>query len=197
MPAFLDIAAMDLKSYDKGDIISIAPDMCSQDPSGRMVGVEITDTTVEESLRYVHDWQVDFEHTLVGQNAFGWQYTISVDPIYISASDVGRGELKDKMITHIENSSNYWEGSAVVSFTSNSMTVNIPKDGPYQTAHGLDNIDYLKLLKSDFSDIFKTRLKASRYHVSESDVDTIIAAGGFMQITKAQALNKVIDKLEQ
>lgn len=196
MPAFLDIAAKDFKSQSKGDILTISGVACSEDPSGRMVGIEITDTTVTKALHYVYDWKVDFSHTLVNQNAQGWRFRVEVDPAYISMSEVGKGELKSGMQDHVETSE-YWEGSQVVSFTSDSMTVDIPKNGVYQTASGLSDIDYLKLLKSDFSDIFKVRLKASRYHVSESDVDIIIIAGGFMQITEEQALNQILDKLDE
>ena len=194
MPAFIDIAARDLKSYNKGDIIGIAG-RCST-PTDKIVGVEITDATINQSLHYVYGWYIDFSHTLVNQNENGWRFEIEVDPAYISASDVGKDELKAGMQDHVE-SNEYWEGSSVVSFTSNSMVVDIPKDGIYQTANELSNLDYLKLLKSNFSDVFKIRLFPSRYHASAAQVDQIIAAGGFIQITKEQALNKIIDKLEE
>jgi len=198
MPAYLDIAARDLTSYKKGDIVAIAIEgkQCSVDPSGAFVGLTISDASRDQVHHYVNDWKIDFKHTLNGQNAFGWQYIIEVDPIYISVSEVGKAELKSKMQDHINNSP-YWEGSEVVAFTTISMTVNIPKNGPYQTAHGLDNIDYLKLLKSDFSDIFKARLNIRRYHFSEADVDQVIAGGGAITLTKAQALSKIIDRLEE
>jgi len=199
MPAYLDIAARDLTSYKKGDIVAVAIEgkQCSIDPSGALIGLTISDATREQVHHYIHDWKVDFLHTLNSQNAFGWQYIIEVDPIYISASDIGKAELKDKMQDHVNGGSQYWEGCQAVGFTSNSMTVNIPKDGPYQTAHGLDNIDFLKLLKSDFSDIFRTRLNVRRYHFSEADVDQVIADGGAITLTRAQALNRIIDRLEQ
>ena len=197
MPVFLDIAALDFKSQTKGDILSITGSFCSEDPSGRMVGIEITDATLEETLHYIQSWKVDFSHTLENQNANFWWITIAVDPAYISMSGVGTAELKEGMQVHVESTTGYWEGTTVVNFTSSSMTVKIPKNGVYQTANELSALDYLKLLKSDFSDVFKVRLKAKRYYVASADVDQIISAGGFMQITKAQALTKIIDKLSE
>lgn len=100
------------------------------------------------------------------------------------------------MQDHVENSE-YWDGSQVVSFTSSSMTVDVPKNGIYQMASGLNNLDYLKLLKSNFRDVFRTQLNVSRYHFSESDVDAVIAAGGTVTRTKQQAITHMLDKLEE
>ncbi len=100
------------------------------------------------------------------------------------------------MQDHCNGGSEYWEGCNVVSFTASSMTVDIPKNGVYQTANGLSDLDYLKLLKSDFSDIFMTVLNVRRYYFLEADVDTAISQGGQITLTKAQALNKVQDRLD-
>jgi hypothetical protein len=199
MPAYITLAAKDFKSYKKGDILSVAIEgkQHTISSSGNFVGVEITGATGEQVKHFTLDWQVDFSHTLNSENAFGWQFIIEVDPAYISMSNVGKAELKDGMQDHINNTSKYWEGSTVVGFTSNSMTVNIPKNGPYQTANGLSDIDYLKKLKRDFSDIFKTRINPHRYHFSEADVDIVLANGGTITVTKEVALNKIIDKLDE
>jgi len=145
---------------------------------------------------YINDWHIDFRHVFVAENELGWRYRIEVDPIYISASDVGKQEVKSEMVSLVE-SGEYWEGSRVFKIKSDYMTVDIPKNGVYQTASGLSDLDYLKLLKKDFSDVFRQRLNVSRYHFSEADVDTVIAAGGTIEQTKLQALNKVLDKLEE
>ena len=157
----------------------------------------ITDASREEVHNYVSHWVIDFQHVLENQNANFWWITISVDPIYISASNVGAAELKTTVQDHVTSVSEYWEGTSVVSFTSSSMTVKIPKNGVYQVANGLTALEYLNLLKSDFSDVFKTTINFSRYHFSEADVDTAIANGGRIEITKAQALNRALDKLEE
>ena len=156
----------------------------------------ISDASHAEAQHYIEGWEIDFSHTLDNQNNNFWWVIIEVDPAYIDASETSKTELKTSMQDHVVNSK-YWAGSSVVSFTSSSMTVKIPKGGTYQTAEGLSNLDYLKLLKSDFSDIFKTFLKIRRYHFSEADVDNVIAQGGEITITKAQALNNIIDRLTE
>ena len=200
MPAYLDIAARDLTSYKKGDIVGIAikGKEGSQGPSGAFITLIISDATREQAYRYIRDWKIDFSHTLVSQNAFGWQFLIEVDPVYVSASGIGRAVIKDKMRNHIDNASidSPWHGCLVALFTSDSMTVTVYKNGTYQTAKGLDNIDYLATLKADFRDIFRKQWLPRRYHFSESDVDQVIAAGGTITLTKVQVLNKVLDKLD-
>ena len=156
----------------------------------------ISDATHAEAQHYIEGWVIDFSHTIENQNANFWWITIEVDPAYIDASETSRAELKAGMQDHV-TTTEYWEGTSVVSFTSSSMTVKIPKNGVYQTAEGLSNLDYLKLLKSDFSDVFKTFLKIRRYHFSGAGVDTVIAQGGSITITKAQALNNIIDRLDE
>jgi hypothetical protein len=198
MPAYIDVAAKNFKSYEKGDIIGIAIEgkQCSQSTSGNFICVIVSNATRDEVQHYIDDWKIDFQHTLVNQNDQGWRYRIEVDPIYISASNVGRGELKTSMRDHVENSE-YWQGSSVVNFTSDSMTVDIPKNGTYQTDNGLSDDDYLKILKADFRDIFRVQLNISRYHLLPSEVNAIVSGGGSVTWTKAEALTKFIDKLEE
>lgn len=198
MPAYIDIAARDLTSYKKGDIVGIAIEgkECSQDPTGAFICLVISDATREEVHHYINDWSIDFRHVFINENDLGWIYRIEVDPIYISASDVGKQEMKAEMVSLIENGE-YWQGSSVFKIKVDYMTVDIPKNGVYQTASGLSDFDYLKLLKSNFRDVFRARLNISRYHFSEADVDTVIADGGTITLTKLQAMNKVLDRLEE
>ena len=198
MPAYIDIAARDLTSYKKGDIVGIAIEgkECSQDPSGAFICLIISDATREEVHHYINDWMIDFRHVFVNENADGWRYRIEVDPIYISASDVGKQEIKAEMVNLVETGE-YWEGSSVFKIKNDYMTVDIPKNGVYQTSSGLSDFDYLSLLKKDFSDVFSQRLNISRYHFSDADVDTVIADGETITLTKLQALNRVLDKLEE
>ena len=198
MPAYLDIAALDFKDWKKGDIVGLAIEgkQCSVDPTGRLVCVVITDANREEVQQYTEEWNMYFRHVYVSENDLGWRYRIEVDPVYISASGLGKDEVKDAMVYLIENDE-YWEGSSVFKIRTDYMTVDIPKNGPYQTASGLSDLDYLKLLKSNFSDVFRTTLNISRYHFSEADVDLAIANGGRVEITKLQALNRALDKLEE
>jgi hypothetical protein len=197
MPAYIDIAARDLTSYAKGDIVGIAIEgkQCSISPSNAFICLIISDATRDQVHHYINQWTIDFRHVYVSENDNGWRYRIEVDPIYISASNVGKQEMKTEMVDLIENGE-YWEGCSVFKVKIDYITIDIPKNGVYQTASGLSDFDYLKLLKSDFSDVFRARLDVSRYHFSDADVDTVIADGGTIELTKLQALNRVLDKLE-
>lgn len=147
---------------------------------------------------YAFGWEVDFVHVLVDQDQDSWTYRLEVDPALISASDVGKAEMKTAMRDHIESGSEYWEGSQVLSFGPNSITVQIPKNGPYQVANGMSDNNYRKLLRSDFSDIFKTVINIRRYHFSESDVDDLVNNhGGQRTVTAAQAMSVIIDRLDE
>lgn len=200
MTAELLISASDLNNQTTGEVVDVKPEGhiwgTREQPPG-YVHFTITGATVEQVLEYIGAWDIDFLHTLVNQNAAGWRYRIEVDPIYISASDVGKTELKAAMQDHVEGGSEYWEGSVVVSFTTSSMTVDIPKNGVYQTAEGLTDVQYLKLLRDDFRDIFMTQLDQRRYYFAQADVDTALANNGELTMTKAEAQAAVIDKLTE
>jgi hypothetical protein len=200
MPVKLLVRAMTFGNHEKGDVVSVLPegaDYGNKECLPNYIRLIITDATRDEVQHYTFDWQVDFSHTLVNENTLSWRYRIETDPVYVSASDVGKNVLKEQMKTHCEGGSEYWAGCSVVQLKVDKMVVDIPKNGPYQTASGLSDFEFLKLLKSDFSDIFKTRLAIRRYYFAEADVDQAIALGGTIELTKLQALNKVVDRLEE
>lgn len=187
-------------NYGPGEIVDTKP---GGHVWGRMeqppdyIHLTISDADRNQVIEFLERWDIKFQHVLENQNANFWWITISVDPAYISASNVGAAELKSTVQDHVEGGSEYWQGTTVVSFTSSSMTVKIPKNGVYQTANGLSALEYLKVLKSDFADIFDTVLDPKRYYFSAEDVATVLAAGGSFTLTKAQALNNIIDKLSE
>jgi hypothetical protein len=196
MPVKFDVAKFDNDPWVKGDIVSVIPDGMdfSQSASGFFIGVEITDATYEQANHYIHGWQIDFVFTLLAQNASGWRYQIEVDPAVLDVSETAKANIKSEMQDHVEGSE-YWEGASVFAFSANSMTVDIPKNGPYQSANGMSNLDYLQWLKRDFSDKFKTTIGVRRYYFDPTEVDKV-PANGSVQITKAQALARIIDRLD-
>ena len=64
------------------------------------------------------------------------------------------------------------------------------------TATGATDQEYLKALKDDVVDKFSGGVDVRRYYFAHVDVDWALANGGEVTITKAQALNKIKDKLE-
>jgi len=158
--------------------------------------VEITDASWEEAHHFVNRWKIKYIFTLENENASFWWITVSVDPAVISASEVGKDELRQDMVDYI-GSDNKWQGSSVVNFTASSMTVKIPRGGIYQTEKGLTNIEYLLLLKKEFSRHFRGVLNIRRYYFTPEQVDFVAAQGNFLQITTTQALNQVQDRLAE
>ena len=207
MPARLVIAARPITrdgvlKYIKGDIVSIVPDGGDWGTKVKppdYIRLEISDTTTAQATQYIEQWIVDFKHTLVSQNGSGWRYQVEVDDVYVDVSQRSKVMIRGTMITHIdEATSGPWEGCATVSFTPTTLVVDIPKNGIYQTAQGLTNTAYLQALKSDFSDIFREALALRRYHFPEADVDAAYGLlDGYVVLTTAQALPKLLDKLDE
>ena len=199
MTARLKIASQDLRSRPKGAFISIIPGDVPFGPNTEpnFIQVTVTGVTREQAHKYVDSWEIDFSHTLVNENATDWRYRVEVDPIYISASSVGNAELKSQMQLRVTRPGTPWEGCQVVNFSPSSMMVDIPKNGVWQTAKGLLDVFYLSALKRDFSDHFRTVFRIDRYYFAEADVDTFIAAGRAVTLTKAEALSMIIDRLDE
>lgn len=195
--ARLLVSASDLNNQKIGEVVDIKEDghvWGGREQPPNYIHVNVTGSTREQAAAYLGSWDIKYIFTLVNQNAAGWRYRIEVDPAYISASNQGSAELKTTMQDMVTGTEE-WEGSAVVSFTSSSMTVDITKSGVYQTAQSLSDLDYLKLLKSIFADIFDTVLDPRRYKFAAVDVATALAGDGTWTLTKAEAQAVVIDKL--
>lgn len=198
MTAKLVVSALDMDAYKKGDVIGIVPmgeDYGGSEVPPNFVRITVTNVDNPEALAYMDTWDVDFEHTLINQNAQGWRYRVEVDPAWISASETGKNEMKAEMQVYVENDE-YWEGSQVVSFSTSSMTVDIPKNGVYQTANGLSDVEYLSLLKMGFADVFKTVLNVRRYYFNEATVDNaLLQVDGEVSMLKSVALSALVDRL--
>jgi len=207
MPARLVIAARPfirdgVTTYQKGDIVSIVPDggaFGAKEVPPDFVRLEISDITTAQAQQYVDGWTIDFKHTLVTQNAAGWRFRLEVDDIYVDTSQRSKVMIRQQMIDHIDGArGGPWQGSTTVNFTPTLLVVDIPKNGIYQTANSLNNIQYLQALKSDFSDIFRESLAIRRHHFLVADVDVAYALpNGQVTLTAAQALTKIVDKLSE
>lgn len=203
MPAKITVAGKELKgAYSKGDVIALVPDggdWGAREVPPNFVRLTISDATIEEAYQYISGWKLKFVFTLVNENAQGWRYRVEVDPTVISASEVGKSELKSDMQSLIDNAAadSIWDGCQTVSFFSNGWAVDIPKNGTYQTATGATNQEYLKALRDDVVDKFTAAVRLSRYYFAEADVELALTKfNGEVTITKAQALSKIKDKLE-
>lgn len=182
MTVELLISASNLNSKKIGEVVSIRPEghiWGGMEQPPNYVHLTITGVTVEQAQEYSERWNIKFKHTVLQENALGYRVLVTVDPAYISASNLGQGELKTRMRDWVEN---VYSG-VVVDFSPTGMTVDLPKP-----------VD-LTEVKKNFADIFDTTLDPRRYKFSEADVNTALAGDGAITFTKAQALARVVDKL--
>jgi len=119
------------------------------------------------------------------RNVFNYSHTtaLGVHQVTVSTTvpviSLGGG-FKLKAKEYLED---VW-GATFVSWT--------PPNGP-AVFEVSDNIN-LQEMKDDVLDKMEEKL-GPRYHFSSADVDTAIAAGGLIQLTKAQALNRIVDRI--
>ena len=88
-----------------------------------------------------------------------------------------RADLKDYIV-------DVW-GATIFGHNAYEAIVDIPKPvNLWEVANGI-------------SDIFKVRVDTRRYYFTSADVDTAIANGGVIELTKAQVLSRIQDKLSE
>lgn len=207
IPAKLIIAANEhikngVTYYHKGDIHSFVTEggvFGTKEVPPNYVRLIISDATTAQVQNYLENWIIDFKHTLVNENELGWRYRLEVDDVYVDASQRSKISIRRNMIEHIDDAtSGPWEGCETVSFTPTELVIDIPKNGVYQTANSLSDNAYRLTLKSDFSDIFREAVALRRYHLKDADVDLAYAMpNGEVTLTMAQALTKIVDKLDE
>jgi hypothetical protein len=181
--AELLISANNANTQQIGEVVDTKPDghiWGTREQPPNYVHLTVTGATRDQVRRYIDGWNIRFQHDILAETAVGYRIRVSVDPAAISASDVGSSELKLEMQTWVADS----YGALVTAFTPDSMTVDVPKPAD------------LAKLKSDFADVFDDVLAIRRYRFSEADVNTALGNGGKITLTKAQALARVIDKLD-
>ena len=195
MPCEVLITAQDIPAsgWGKGWPVVVMPDghvWGSKEGLPNFIQMHITDTEPETVEHFLNDWKIKYVHSIVNQNVNGYRLLVEVDPAYISASDVGKSEIKASMQDWVASI-----GGSVKNFSEDSMTFDVPK------CPGTDLVavegDCLTLadLKLMFDDVFDDVLDIRRYYFLPADVDWAVAQGGRIEFTQAQALSKLQDKL--
>ena len=182
MTCYVAVRATDgSNNYLKGYITSVSdvPYTGSGYTLPNMIVLTLTDCEASQVEQFLDGWQIKFKHT-VSDGITVWQIKVEVDADYISASDLGKTEIKESMRAWAEGL-----GFEVRNFTNNSMSFDVPKS------------TNLLQLKIDFADIFNDVLDIRRYYFSHADVDSVVNAGGYMTLTRTQALTYIVDKLEE
>ena len=182
MTAELLVRATDGSNYNKGAIVTVKPEgqvwgRMEQPPN--YIHLTVTEVTPEQVMHYIYKWDIKFQHEILAQTDLGYRIRVSVDPAYISASDVGKNEMKNKMSDWIANE----YGGQSITFSYSSITADIPKP-----------VD-LQKMKGEFADIFNDVIDLKRYYFTDEDIETALSMGGKITLTKAQALNRIKDKV--
>ena len=116
----------------------------------------------------------------MGENASGYRIKITADPASISATGK-HATIKPKIQDYLVNE---W-GCTIVNYDGFQAVVDIPKP-----------VDLLEV-KAGLMDIFKERVDLRRYYFSSADVDLASANGGLIELTKAQVLNRIKNKMDE
>jgi len=141
--------------------------------------LRLTDASKAQVEHFLNEWKKQFAYQILAENELGYRIKVTVDPDFISVSGANkelRADLKDHIVT------NY--GASIVSYDGNEAVVDIPK--PVS----------LLAVQADIYDIFSERVDTRMYYFSEADVDLALSKGGYIEMSRQQALNRIKSKLD-
>jgi len=142
--------------------------------------LHLTNATKANVEHLLASWYKSFAYEILGENEQGYRIKVTVDPDFVSASGANkelRADLKDDLVTN-------W-GASIVSYNGFEAVVDIPKP-----------VSLLEL-QAHIYDIFSERVDTRMYYFSEADVDLALSKGGYIEMTKEQALERILCKLDE
>lgn len=150
------------------------------------IRIIVTDADASEFGFFMTDWITIFEVTPQGGPPGFVRLRFRVHPSVISASNVGRDEMKARMSVWAVN--NY--GATIVNASVSTIIVDFPEPlvalGVPTTVAGIT---------SDFADHFDVRFQRARFFIPDSVVDMIVALPqGSTALTKVQTDALIVDK---
>lgn len=148
--------------------------------------LRVTDATKPQVEHFLGNWRKEFNYELLGQNAQGRRYRVSVNPNVVSVFGLNAGvraEIRDFLVATY--------GAVLVSFEPGqaSATFDIPNPASGTWA------EHVQKIRQDLTDKFEEQLDTRRYQFDPADVDLVVASGGKVTQTTAQALSRIIDRL--
>ena len=146
------------------------------------ISVVFTDADKAEikALELRQQWMLEYKHTVISQDDTTYRVKTEVADEVLDASGIAANVMKTKMIGFLQREAN----ATSITFASNSVTFTI-----------LKSVD-IPALKHKFADIYNRAFRSRKFYFDESDVDAVIAMGGEIELTKAQFLNKLRNKLD-
>ncbi len=181
MPCQVLIAATTHRKQTKGQMFAVRDEPVtwggSEGPP-KYVILRISNASADQVIAFLVRWKTEFQHSVATNPDLSKQITVTVSQKIIDIFGAIHG-FKIQIKEHLEDE---W-GATIVFWDANSNTIvfNVPE------------VTDLAELKSNLLDIFEEQL-GPRWLFSEADVDTALSQGGTVELTKAQALSKIIDR---
>jgi hypothetical protein len=187
MPVQILIKAADHGPYLRGYPVTIKDEPCewgNNEGLPDFVILRVSDATKDQVEHFLGSWQKFFQFAILAENDLGYRVKIEVDPSVISAnttlSDSERNmTLRSDLKVYITSQ----VGISIVDWSLTHVTVDITKPADLQA------------MKEDLYGVFAEQFDVRRYYFSSTDVDLAVAGGGSIELTKAQALNRIVDRL--
>ncbi len=144
----------------------------------KYVILRISNASADQVIEFLVPWTTDFVHSVSTNPDLSKQITVSISQKILDIFGNIRG-FKSKMRDYLEDK---WSATIVTYDNSlNQAVFNVPA------------VTDLAELKSDLLDKFEEQL-GPRWLFAEADVDIALAQGGTVQLNKAQAISKIIDR---
>lgn len=150
------------------------------------VRLRITDASKSQVEHFLDNWRNEFTFDLVASNVFGRRYQIGVNPAVVQVFGADAG-VKQAMRDYIV--SNY--NATLIAFDQSQVSATFDIPNPV----GQTWPEFLQQARASILDAFEQQVSTNRYRFSDADVALAVAAGGSMELTTAQALARIIDRL--
>jgi len=177
------IAAQDLNHSLKGypkQVKDVPAVWGTMESLPRYVILRITDCDASQVEHFLRQWCKTFSYEILAENDQGYRVRVTVDPQCISVSGDNRN-LRAELKTYIQDT----YGAIVVSYEAYEVVVDIPK--PVVLAE----------VKADIHDKFDEVVDHRIFYFDGAAVDYAIAQGGLVELTKAQVLAMIRNKLDE
>ena len=181
MPCQVLIAATTHRKQTKGEMFAVRDEPVTwgtAEGPPKYVILRISNASARKVIQFLVRWKTEFQHSVTTNPDLSKQVTVSISQKILDIFGATHG-LKLGLKNHLESE---W-GATIISWspTVREMIFDVPADTD------------LAALKSNILDIFEEQL-GPRWLFSEADVDIALGLGGTVELTKAQAQARIIDR---
>lgn len=171
--------------YLRGEPITAKEQPCTwgtREVPPRWIRLIIPDATVAQADAFLEPLKSVFSYEVLAQNENGKRIRISINPRIVEVFGADKGMRAD-LYEFLQNE-------------YGAQNVSALSDPPFDYVLDFPDPDLnLQEVKTNFEDVAEEQLAPHRYHFSDSDVDAALTQGGVATLTRAQAANRIIDRL--